>query len=130
MKARFLVAAVAVSLVVLAGVSTAQAAAARVFVSVNGTDAGDCSNVNNPCRTLDFAIAAVNAGGEVIVVTTGSYAGANITKSVKIDVPTGVVAFSASPITINAAASDVVVIRGMTLKAVTAGTGNGIDFTA
>jgi hypothetical protein len=129
MKARFLVIAVAVSLVFLGGVSTAQAAA-RVFVSVNGTDTGDCSNVNSPCRTLNFAISAVSAGGEVIVVATGSYAGASVTKSVKIDVPTGVVAFSASPITVNAAASDVVVIRGMTLKSVTAGTGKGIDFMA
>jgi hypothetical protein len=49
---------------------------------------------------------------------------------VKIDVPTGVVAFSASPITVNAGVSDVVVIRGMRLKALTAGTGNGIDFLA
>src|SRR5437016_1759335 len=99
MNARCLV--VASSLLVFGGVANAQAAA-RVFVSVNGTDAGDCSNVNSPCRTLDFAIAAVNAGGEVIVVATGSYGGATITKSVKIDAPTGVVAFSASPITINA----------------------------
>lgn len=119
----------AVCLAVAGGASTAHAAA-RVFVSVNGVDTGDCANVNSPCRTLNFAVAAVDAGGEVIVVTTGSYAGATITKSVKIDVPTGVVAFSASPITINAAASDVVVVRGMTLKSVTPNSGTGIDFVA
>src|SRR5207247_2223131 len=114
---------VASSLVVFGGAANTQAAASRVFVSVNGTDVGDCTNVNSPCRTLNFAIAAVDAGGEVIVVTTGSYGGATITKSVKIDVPNGVVAFSASPITINAGASDVVVVRGITLKSLLGGNG-------
>jgi hypothetical protein len=127
MNVRYLV--VAILLLVFGGVANAQAAA-RVFVSPNGTDAGDCSNVNSPCRTLDFAVTAVNAGGEVIVVATGSFGGATITKSVKINVPAGVVAFSASPITVNAAVSDVVVIRGITLKALTTGVGNGIQFTA
>jgi hypothetical protein len=103
-------------------------AAARVFVSVNGTDTGDCSNVNAPCRTLNFAIAAVDAGGEVIVTATGSYGGATVTKSVRIDVPPGLVAFSASPIVVNAGGSDVVVIRGLTLKALTPGTGQGVQF--
>jgi hypothetical protein len=104
-------------------------AAARVFVSVSGTDTGDCSNVAAPCRTLNFAITAVDDGGEVIVLTTGSYAGATITKSVKVDVPTGVIAFSASPIAINAPGSTVV-LRGLTLKALTPLTGNGVDITA
>jgi hypothetical protein len=102
-------------------------AAARVFVSVSGVDTGDCSNVAAPCRTLNFATVAVDAGGEVIVLTSGSYAGATLTKSVKINAPAGVVAFSASPIVVDATDTDDVVIRGLTIKALTPGTGNGID---
>jgi hypothetical protein len=103
-------------------------AAARVFVSVSGVDMGNCSDVNAPCRTLDFAINAVDAGGEVIVLSTGSYAGATISKSVKVNAPAGIVAFSASPITIVAGATDVVVIRGLTIKALSPGVGTGINF--
>jgi hypothetical protein len=113
----------------MAGVPAARAAA-RVFVSVNGTDAGNCSDVNAPCRTLNFAIGAVDAAGEVIVLTTGSYAGATIGKSVKVNVPTGVVAFTAQTVTVAAGVSDVVVLRGLTIKALTPGTGTGINYTA
>jgi hypothetical protein len=104
-------------------------AAARVFASVNGNDANNCASVATPCRTLDAAVNQVDAEGEVIVLDTGSYAGATITKSVKINVPSGVVAFSASTVTVAAGASDVVVVRGLTIKALTPGTGNGIAFS-
>jgi hypothetical protein len=104
-------------------------AAARVFISVNGNDANTCSNIATPCRTLNAGITQVDAAGEVIVIDTGSFAGANVTKSVKINVPTGVVAFSASPITVNAGVSDVVVLRGLTIKAVTPGVGIGVELT-
>jgi len=101
-------------------------AAARVFVSVNGTDAGDCSNVLAPCRTLAFAVAAVDVGGEVIVIDTGSYGPTTITKSVKINVPSGVVAFLAGTMTVNASTTDIVVLRGLTIKALTPGSGTGV----
>jgi hypothetical protein len=65
----------------------------------------------HPCRTLNAGVSQVDPAGEVIVIDTGSFAGANITKAVRISVPAGVTAFSASPITVNAGASDVVVIR-------------------
>jgi hypothetical protein len=122
-------AALAILVVSLTAAPNAQAAA-RVFVSVTGTDAGDCSNASAPCRTLNFAIGAVDAGGEVIVMTTGSYAGATITKSVKLNAPAGIVAFSASPVVINAGANDVVVVRGLTLKSVTPGAADGIAFNS
>jgi hypothetical protein len=101
---------------------------ARTFVSVNGNDGNDCRNVSTPCRTFDQAIFQVAAGGEVIVLRTGSYGGATITKSVKINVPTGVIAFTAASFTINGGMSDVVVLRGLTIKALVAGTGTGIVF--
>jgi hypothetical protein len=97
----------------------------RVFVSVLGLDTNDCSNIATPCRTLNAAITQVAEDGEVIVVKSGSYAGATITKGVKIDAASGVVAFSGQPVTVNAPSAKVV-IRGLTLKAVTPGTGDGI----
>jgi hypothetical protein len=105
-------------------------AAARTFVSVTGDDANDCRNVSTPCRTFDQAIFQVAAGGEVIVLRTGSYGGATIDKSVKINAPTGVVAFAAASFNITAGVSDVVVLRGLTIKALTAGVGSGIVFNA
>jgi hypothetical protein len=63
--------------------------------------------------------------GEVVVIRSGSYAGATVTKSIKLNGASGVVAFSAQPITVNAP-SATVLIRGLTLKAVTPGTGTGI----
>jgi hypothetical protein len=104
----------------------AQAQVARVFVSVNGNDANVCSNIATPCRTFGGGITQVDAQGEVIVIDSGSYAGATITKSVKINVASGVVAFSALPITVNPGTGGVVVLRGLTLKSATPGSGNGI----
>jgi hypothetical protein len=105
-------------------------AAARVFVSVNGNDANTCSNIATPCRTLNGGVTQVDAGGEVIVIDSGSFSGANITKSVKVNVAAGAVAFSASPITINAGVFDTVVVRGLTIKALTPGTGTGVQFNS
>jgi hypothetical protein len=128
MRTRTLGVALAVSLPFLSA-EPAQAAA-RVFVSVFGSDAGDCSNRSTPCRTFGAGITQVDAGGEVIVIDTGSYGGATISKSVKLNVPVGVVAFTASPMTVAAGADDVVVLRGLTIKALTPGTGNGILLTS
>jgi len=129
MQMRRLIAASAVTTALGLVASPGAWAAARTFVSVSGSDAGDCSNVATPCRTFDAAITQVDVAGEVIVLDTGSYGGATITKSVKIDAPAGVVAFTAGTITINSA-SAVVTVRGVTLKALTPGTGTGIQITA
>ena len=120
----------AASLVVMAGGGAAQAQVSRVFVSVTGNDANICSDIATPCRTFSGAATQVDAQGEVIVVASGSYAGGTLTKSVKINVPAGVVAFSGQPITVNPGAGGTVVIRGLTLKAATAGTGTGISHSS
>jgi hypothetical protein len=112
---------------VMAAVSgTAEAQVSRVFVSVTGNDANVCSDVATPCRTFAGGITQVDPQGEVIVIASGSYAGGTITKSVKINVASGVVAFSGLPITVDPGAGGIVVLRGLTLKAATVGTGNGI----
>src|SRR5262245_29675446 len=88
---------------VLFGVcGNADAQVSRVFVSVTGNDVNTCSNISTPCRTISGGITQVDAQGEVIVIDSGSYAGGTITKSVKINVAAGAVAFSGLPITANA----------------------------
>jgi hypothetical protein len=94
---------------------------------VNGNDANVCSNIATPCRTLGAGITQVDANGEVIVIDTGSFAGVTITKAVKITAPAGVVAFSGLPVVVNPGSGKSVVLRGLTLKAATVGTGIGIE---
>jgi hypothetical protein len=108
------------------GAPLAEAQVARVFVSVNGNDANVCSNIGTPCRTLGGGVTQVDPDGEVIVVDSGSYAGATITKAVKIDVPSGIVAFSGLSIVVNPGAGKIVVLRGLTIKAASVGSGTGI----
>ncbi len=118
------------ALLILGLASVSQAQVSRTFVGVNGNNFNDCLQPGTACRTLNGGIAKVDAGGEVIVIETGSYAGATITKSVKINVPSGAVAFSALCLTITAGANDVVVIRGVTMKALTPGSGTAINITS
>lgn len=111
---------------VLGAAGAAEAQVSRVFVSVNGNDANNCASQSTPCRTIGGAIAQVDASGEVIIVDTGSYAGGAITKAVKVTAAPGVVAFSGLPFQINPGAGKTVVLRGITIKAATPGSGQGI----
>lgn len=121
-------------LALLAILSSLPAAAQsnRVFVSaLTGNDANGCNNINTPCQTFQGAVNQVAAGGSVIVLSTGGYGAVTIDKALTIEAPTGVVAFihpaSGSAITVNAGASDVVVLRGLSLNV---GAGDGIAFSA
>jgi hypothetical protein len=129
MRSRSLVV-VSAFLVLTAWAGSAQAQVSRVFVSVNGNDLNACSNIATPCRTLGGGITQVDPNGEVIVIDTGSYAGATITKPVKINVPSGTVAFSGLPVVSDPGLGNTVVIRGLTLKAATPSTGTGLTRTS
>ena len=109
---------------------SAEAQVSRVFVSVDGNDANVCSNIATPCRTIGGGVTQVDAEGEVIIVSSGSYAGGTISKPVKVDAAAGVVAFSGLPMTVDPGAGKLVVIRGLTIKAATPGTGNAIALTS
>lgn len=111
-----------VALVIAAVVAVAaqQAGAAqRTFVSVSGTDNASCS-LAAPCRTFTAAISATSAGGEVIVLDSGGYGAVTIGKSVSITAPTGVYAgisvFSGDGVTISAATTDTVILRGLAIN--------------
>ena len=100
----------------------------RVFAAAkSGNDANACNSVSTPCQTLAGAYSQVAAGGEIIVLESGGYGPVTITGAVTIDAPAGVTAFihppSGDAITINAGASDNVILRGLTLNA---GANNGI----
>ena len=122
-------AAAAVFLSCVMAAPSASAQASRVFVSTAGNNAGDCSTITTPCLTLAGALLQVAADGEVIFLTGGEYdtAPITITQGVKVNAPTGVVAFIRQPITVNAPGARVV-LRGLTLKG--DGSGNGVTVTA
>lgn len=103
----------------------------RTFVSVNGSDSAICSRTS-PCRTFGAALAAVSPGGEVLALTSGGYSPVTITKSVTIAAPSAVHAAiapsSGTAITINAGATDKIVLRGLHING--PATQRGIDFGA
>jgi parallel beta-helix repeat protein len=111
-------------------VPRASAQAARVFLSGTGSDAGDCSNAATPCRSLQGAIDQAAAGAEVVIVSSGGYGGATITKSITVNAPTGVIAFIGRTITVTIASTDTVTLRGLSMNGAVFGDNNGIAFTA
>jgi hypothetical protein len=100
----------------------------RVFISTTGNDANNCSDPAAPCRTFIGAQAQTNVGGEIIAMATGGYGQLNITQSVTINGPAGVVIFSNFPVTVNASGATVV-LRGLTIDG-TGQTGTGITVTS
>src|SRR5438132_5253403 len=123
--------AVAVSLFLVVIVEPRVAAqAAGVFVAGTGVDSGDCSNAATPCRSLQYAIDQAAAGAEVVIVSSGGYGGATITKSISVNAPTGVIAFVGRTITVNIPSTDTVTLRGLSMNGAVFGDAEGIDFTA
>src|SRR5262249_47987292 len=99
----------------------------RTFVSGHGSDSNPCT-LAAPCRSFAGALTQTNAGGEIAVLDTAGYGAVTITKAVSIvneeGVEAGITVTSGDGITINAGASDVVNLRGLTI--VGAGGNNGI----
>ena len=108
--------------------TSASAQVARVFLAGTGSDAGDCTNQATPCRSLQGAVTACPANGEIIILDNGGYGGATITKSLTVNASAGVVAFIARTITVNIGSSDKVVLRGLSMNGVVFGDLNGIAF--
>ncbi len=131
MKKTRIVARIVLALLPLLAISpTARAVTTwnRVFISTTGNDANNCSDPATPCRSFIGAQAQTNVGGEIIAMATGGYGLLNVTQSVTINGPPGVVIFSNFPVTVNAPGATVV-LRGMTIDG-TGQTGNGISVTA
>ena len=117
------------SLLVLLFAVPSSAQIARVFISNAGDDLNDCYSVPTACRSLQRAHDQSSAGGEVIILNSNGLGVANITKSITINGPSGVVGFIGRTITVNVAASDKVVLRGLSLNGTIFGDAHGIHFT-
>src|SRR5215472_10738671 len=107
------------ALLVVLFASGASAQVQRTFVSGLGSDANPCSRTA-PCRTFGQAISQTNPNGEVIVLDSAGYGPFTISKAVSITAPPGVYAgisvFSGDGIDINAGASDIVILHGLTIN--------------
>jgi hypothetical protein len=97
----------------------AHAQATRTWVSGVGNDANPCSRTA-PCKTFAGAISKTAAAGEIDVLDPGGFGTITITKSISIYNDgvgeAGVLASGTNGITINAATTDVVNLRGLTIN--------------
>jgi Right handed beta helix region len=107
---------------------------ARTWVSSLGNDGNDCNRLT-PCRTFQRAHDQTLPLGEITVIDPGGYGAVNITKGISI-INDGVgeagtlVSGGLVGITINAQAGDHVTLRGLTVKGIGFGGGNGIIFNS
>jgi hypothetical protein len=120
----------AVCVTAVAGPAAAQAT--RTWVSGVGSDANPCSRTA-PCRTFSGALLKTAARGEISVLNPGGYGTVTIGKSINIvgewGGEAGIVSIGATGITVNAAATDIVNLRGLMIEG--GGTGiNGIRYQA
>jgi hypothetical protein len=103
----------------------ASAQATRTWVSGVGDDANPCSRTA-PCKTFAGSISKTAAGGEINCIDPGGFGGLTITKSITIscEIGTGgVLVAGTNGFTVNAAATDVVVLKGLDFD----GLGTGIS---
>ena len=102
----------------------------RGAVSLTGNDAATCT-VPDPCRTFDVAISRINAGGEVIALSSAGYVPFTVNKSISIISPpayhAAMAPTSGDAITVNVD-NALIVVRGLTLNGSLGGV-NGITFT-
>jgi hypothetical protein len=124
-KFRFTIKVLAIATFMFATVSIAQAQATRTWVSGVGDDVNPCSRTA-PCKTWAGAISKTAACGEIDALDPGGFGAVTITKSITLDgtgTMASILASLVNGITINAAATDVITIRGLSIN----GACNGIN---
>jgi hypothetical protein len=102
----------------LLGLQASNAQATRTWVSGIGNDANPCSRTA-PCKTFAGAISKTAPHGEIDVLDPGGYGAVTITKSISIiseSVQAGVLVDGTNAIIINAAATDVVLLKGLNIQ--------------
>jgi hypothetical protein len=98
--------------------SLAQAQATRTWVSGVGDDANPCSRTA-PCKTFAGAISKTAACGEISVLDPGGFGAVTITKSITIDgtgTLAGILAAGTTGVIVNAATTDVITLRGISIN--------------
>lgn len=104
-------------------------AGARSWVSSTGTDSGTCL-VAVPCRTFQYALDHTDAGGEIDVKDPGGYGPLRISKPIAV-IADGVLATVGGQTNTYAVsvfdmqASDVVLLRGLTVNGTDSDAGGG-----
>lgn len=116
----------------LIGSATASAQATRTWISGVGDDVNPCSRTA-PCKTFAGAISKTAATGEINCLDPGGFGAVTITKSITLScegVTAGVLVAATNGITINAASTDVIRIRGLDMEGLSSvgGSVNGINF--
>ena len=116
----------------LIGSATASAQATRTWISGVGDDVNPCSRTA-PCKTFAGAISKTAAQGEINCIDPGGFGGVTITKSITLScegVTAGILVAATNGITINAASTDVIRIRGLDIEGLSSvgGSVNGINF--
>src|ERR1700724_2168900 len=103
----------------------ASAQATRTWVSGVGDDANPCSRTA-PCKTFAGSISKTAAGGEINCLDPGGFGALTITKSITISCEmgtAGVLVAGTNGFVINAAATDIVTVKGLDFD----GIGTGIS---
>ena len=116
-KFRFTIKILAIAIFMFAFASLANAQASRTWVSGVGDDANPCSRTA-PCKTFAGAISKTAACGEINALDPGGFGAVTITKSITIDgtgTMASILASLTTGITINALATDVITIRGISI---------------
>ena len=111
--------------VLLLSATPAMAQATRTWVSGVGDDVNPCSRTA-PCKTFAGAISKTAAGGEINTLDPGGFGAVTITKSITIrsdSVEGGLLVSGTNGISINAGATDRVVIDGLDIE----GLGTGLS---
>jgi Right handed beta helix region len=108
------------------------AQATRTWVSGVGDDVNPCSRTA-PCKTFAGAISKTAAGGEIDALDPGGFGALTITKAITLDGGGGQVASvlvsGTNGIVVQAAATDVVILRNLRLSGVGLGL-NGVQFVS
>ena len=100
--------------------SSALAQATRTWVSGTGDDVNPCSRTA-PCKTFAGAISKTAAGGEINCIDPAGYGGVTISKSIQIicdNTEAGVLVTGTNAFTVNAAATDKVLLSGLDIEGV------------
>lgn len=87
----------------------------RSFVASFGNDANNCQRLT-PCRSFAAAYLVTNVGGEIVPIDSAGYGGMTIGHSLTVTVPQGVHAAVSGSVTVNAGASDTVVLDGLKIE--------------
>src|ERR671926_738313 len=116
-KFRFTIKVLALAIFMFASASFAQAQATRTWVSGVGDDANPCSRTA-PCKTWAGAISKTANCGEIDALDPGGFGAVTITKSITLDgtgTMASILASLVNGIVVNAASTDVITIRGISI---------------